>query len=91
MGIGITLLGLMPEYRDRVRILPERPGRDQRQRQHGNGKGRKYACWPSFHFNLRSASLGSGLRLDESFRRHFEPGYALDKGCFQLADAINQT
>ena len=40
--------------------------------------------------NLRSASLWSGLRLDESFRRHFESGYALDKGCFQPAYAINQ-
>ena len=57
---------------------------------HGDGKCRSCSCCPPFHFNLRSASLWSGLRLDESFRRHFESGYALDKGCFQPAYAINQ-
>ena len=36
-------------------------------------------------------TLRRGLRLDESFRRHLESGYALDKACFQLAYAINQT
>ena len=35
-------------------------------------------------------SLRSGLRLDESFGRHFKSGYALAKACIQLAYAIDQ-
>ena len=46
---------------------------------------RAVAVWRPMAISLRS-----GLRLDESFRHHFESGYALDKACFQLADAINQ-
>ena len=31
------------------------------------------------------------MRLDESFRRLFESGYAFAEDAFQLADALNQT
>ena len=52
LRLGVALLGLAPEFRE-VRVLPDRPGRDRRQREQEKGKSKRCSCsgWPPFHFN----------------------------------------
>ena len=63
LRIWVTLSGAAANFGDPVRVLSERPRRAKRQRQHGDGKGRSYSCWPPLHFNLRSGdAIETGRR-----------------------------